>query len=273
MNNKNERFSIKHSFYHNRLLKNIVLAICCIFLSVQVNAQNVFINDSSIITYSPENGTDKEVKIGYKTFILPAVFIGYGALALQNNTLNRLNVSIKNEISDKYPAFHSNLDNLLPVVPAATVFGLQAMGIRGKNSWKNEAIIYATAIGISLSFVMPVKYLTHSERPDGSNFHSFPSGHTTIAFASAEFLRREYQCVSPWIGVAGYAVATSTGALRMLNNKHWFSDVVAGAGVGIAATTLSYIIYEHFFERKNMSFTVIPVYSDGAIGFSLVSVF
>jgi membrane-associated phospholipid phosphatase len=49
--------------------------------------------------------------------------------------------------------------------------------------------------------------------------------------------------VSPWYGFAGYTVATATGTLRMLKNAHWFSDVVAGAGIGILTTRFTYFAY------------------------------
>ena len=90
--------------------------------------------------------------------------------------------------------------------------------------------------------VFSVKKLTRQLRPDGSGYTSFPSGHTAEAFASAEFMRQEYKDVSPWYGIAGYAVATTTGILRLYNNKHWVRDVVAGAGFGILSTKLAYWI-------------------------------
>ena len=77
---------------------------------------------------------------------------------------------------------------------------------------------------------------------DGSG-RAFPSGHTATAFVAAEFIQQEFKDASPWYGFAGYTVATATGTLRMLKNAHWFSDVVAGAGVGILTTKLTYLAY------------------------------
>src|SRR5205085_1994320 len=85
-----------------------------------------------------------------------------------------------------------------------------------------------------------LKNITHIERPDGSNFKSFPSGHTATAFMTAEYLRQEYKDVSPWIPVAGYAVAAATGYMRLYNNKHWASDVFAGAAIGVLSTQFTY---------------------------------
>jgi membrane-associated phospholipid phosphatase len=111
-------------------------------------------------------------------------------------------------------------------------------------------------------------------RPDGSAYNSFPSGHTATAFANAEFMRMEYKDVSPWYGIAGYAVATGTGLLRMYNNKHWFNDVVAGAGFGIAGTRLAYWLYpkiQHsLFHGKSTGTVLMPTYQSGSLGFSFV---
>ena len=98
------------------------------------------------------------------------------------------------------------------------------------------------------------KNLTKVERPDGSARNSFPSGHTATAFMGAELLRREYWNVSPWIGIAGYAVAAGTGFFRIYNNRHWLTDVLAGAGVGILSVQAAYWLYpaisKTFFHKQ-----------------------
>ena len=100
-----------------------------------------------------------------------------------------------------------------------------------------------TASLIMGSTVTAMKKLTTIERPDGSNKLSFPSGSTAIAFMGAEFLYQEYKEVSIWYGISGYLVATGTGFLRLHNNKHWFTDVVGGAGIGILSTKIAYWIH------------------------------
>ena len=125
--------------------------------------------------------------------------------------------------------------------------------------------------------VYAVKNITKVQRPDGSGSNSFPSGHTATAFAAAEFMRQEYKDASPWYGIAGYAAAMATGILRLYNNKHWVSDVVAGAGVGILSTKLAYWIYpaikRKFFKHKSINTMVMPFYQNGGGGLSIVSNF
>ena len=100
------------------------------------------------------------------------------------------------------------------------------------------------------------------------------NGITAKAFISAEFLRQEYKDVSPWIGVAGYAVAAGTGFLRMYNNRHWLNDVIAGAGVGIISTRVSYWLYPKlkntFLNGQKSNTVVMPTYENGAIGVGML---
>lgn len=67
---------------------------------------------------------------------------------------------------------------------------------------------------------------------------SFPSYHTTQAFIGATVLAEEYggRRGGGWIMAGGFTLATATGAMRLLNNRHWSSDVLAGAGIGILST-------------------------------------
>ena len=88
-----------------------------------------------------------------------------------------------------------------------------------------------------------MKNILKEMRPDGSDSKSFPSGHTATAFMGAELLRMEYEDSNPWIGVAGYVSATLTGFLRVYNNRHYLTDVLAGAGIGILSARIAYWLY------------------------------
>jgi membrane-associated phospholipid phosphatase len=105
------------------------------------------------------------------------------------------------------------------------------------------------AIAIEFISVNSTKYISHIQRPDLGDHHAFPSGHTATAFMCAEFLRQEYKDVSPWIPAVGYAAATATGVLRVYNNKHWISDVIAGAGFGVLSTECAYFIRDKMRQK------------------------
>ena len=85
---------------------------------------------------------------------------------------------------------------------------------------------------LSQAMVQTLKYTVRRERPDGSNNLSFPSGHSASAFATATVLHRYYGWKA---GVPAYALGSYVALARMSWNKHHATDVVMGAGIGIAS--------------------------------------
>jgi hypothetical protein len=216
-----------------------------------------------------------------QSFILPVAMIAYGVTAVHNGTLQKLNGGVKEQIWEDNPHKPFHLDNYLLFAPTLSVYALNAAGIQGAHNFKDRTIILLMANIFANGTVFSVKNWSHEMRPDGSDYQSFPSGHTAEAFAGAEFMRMEYKDVSPWYGVAGYAMAVGTGMLRMYNDKHWMSDVVAGAGVGIASTRLAYWLYpkmQRLFGGKAAKdpekvTVLMPTYQSGSLGLSFVKTF
>lgn len=215
--------------------------------------------------------------LNVKSYLAPGLMIAYGFAAIENDGLKRLNAELKDESYAEHPHNKRVIDNYLQFAPAVMVYGLDAAGIKARHSLKDRSMLFLMSGMITTGSVFTIKKLSHQLRPDGSDYFSFPSGHTAEAFANAEFLRQEYKDVSPWYGVAGYAVAATTGYLRMYNNKHWLSDVVAGAGVGIASAKLAYWLYPKFQRLigmdKKPKIILLPKYQDKSIGFGLVHQF
>lgn len=205
-----------------------------------------------------------------QSFIIPSVLIGYGLVSLASDRVRKLDLSTKAELQENHPDFHNHTDNYLQIAPMAAVYGLNLAGIKGKHNLADATALYVLAMGINVSSTYGVKKWVGRVRPDGMDNESFPSGHTANAFAAAEFLNQEYRDVSPWIGYAGYTVASATGVFRLYNNKHWFSDVVAGAGFGIASTKLAYLIYPHLKKlvmgKQKMKYSLVPTYQQKAVG-------
>lgn len=224
----------------------------------------------SAILSSPDRAPLKRGMI-----LIPLTMIGYGIVSLGNHELKDLNYEVKEELWMERNHRQLKIDNYLQWTPAAAVYGLNAIGIKGEHNFKDRTIIYGMSMAFVSGTVFATKNLSGQWRPDDSDKKSFPSGHTANAFAGAEFLRREYWNTSPWIGVAGYAVAGLTGYLRMYNNRHWLSDVVTGAGVGILSTDLAYFLYPKvkriFSPRQKQNATIVaPFYNQGAVGLSFV---
>ena len=149
------------------------------------------------------------------------------------------------------PTFRHHYDDYLQYLPAATVFGLNAAGVQGRHTVKRALVSYAFSAVIMAAVVNSIKYTAKVERPDGSEHNSFPSGHTANSFMNATFLHKEYgQYRHPLYSVGGYAASTATAIGRQLNNRHWISDVLAGAGIGILSTELGYIIADQIYKDK-----------------------
>lgn len=217
-------------------------------------------------------------KFQFKKLIIPATLIGYGVWGLENHELLNFNSEIREEVKEHIDE-KITIDDFSQYAPMASVYALNLAGIEGKNNFKDRTIIMATSYILMSGTVLSLKSISNVERPDGSSFNSFPSGHTATAFAGAEFLWQEYKDKSIWYGVAGYAVATGTGLFRVYNNRHWFTDVVAGAGIGILSTKIAYWMHpflkEKIFRSKDEKTTtaIAPFYNGKQLGVGFVKTF
>lgn len=261
------------------LVKNLsstILFCSTVFLSYAQSSFEKGIPEMKATTTLLPAGWEKE-KLSVKELILPVALITYGVISLNNNHLKNINKELNKRIGQNHDYNQFNLDHYLVLTPAGGAFALEAFGIKGKNNFKEKAMIYFISSIFTNAAVYTLKKSIPSLRPDDSNINSFPSGHSAQAFASAEFLRKEYKNISIWYGIAGYTVAAATGYLRMYNNKHWFGDVLAGAGIGIASVKLAYWIYPKvrhwFFKDKANSTGIIPYYSNGVLGIGITHSF
>lgn len=151
------------------------------------------------------------------------------------------------------PTFRQHYDDYLQYIPAVAMLGMKIGGIEGRSSWPRMLVSDAFSVGLMAVTINTLKNTIHVRRPDGSTRNSFPSGHTATAFMTATMLHKEYGLTqSPWYSVGAYSIATATAVSRMLNNKHWLSDVMVGAGVGILSTELGYFLADLIFKEKGI---------------------
>lgn len=144
----------------------------------------------------------------------------------------------------------------LRFAPAAVMLGMKAAGVESRSSWSRMICSDAISTALMVGMVKGGKKIVGRTRPDGSDGESYPSGHTAAAFMTATMLAKEYGHISPWIAIGGYGVATATGFMRIKQNKHWASDVMTGAGIGILSTELGYLIGDMIFGDKGLSSSV-----------------
>ncbi len=235
--------------------------ILCVVAVVVARAQEVVpLCDTTLTSQGRFHRTMQRIsdsKAYRMTYVaLPAIAAG---VALQGNS-----VQFRTLRNDYIPDFHSKVDDYVQYSPAVLMVGLKAFGVKGRSSWGRMLTADAFAIAICTAVTQSIKYTAGYKRPDGSNRKSFPSGHTATAFMVASMLHHEYGLTrSRWYSIGGYSVALATGVMRMANNKHWISDVVSGAGIGILSVELAYLFAEliykdRYITRDYLDFTWDP---------------
>ncbi len=174
-------------------------------------------------------------------YIIPGVLIGGGILSSRPLRLSPANRNWRKNIRARtYRWLY--VDDVAQYVPLLTTCALQLFYGHGRSGGA-EFIEAGVAGGIVLALMVNVTKMTvRSQRPDGSTYNSFPSGHTSTAFFGAEMQRYEYGGALPLLASQGYLFAIVTGALRIYHNRHWVADVMAGAGVGIASVWIGHAL-------------------------------
>ena len=108
--------------------------------------------------------------------------------------------------------------------------GLVESVLKTLSGRQRPYITDSTIVQASPTFHGPL-YKTQKDAKGKKLNSSFPSGHTTVAFAAATVFAMEYKN-KPWIPVLSYSAATLIGLSRMTENKHWATDVLVGAALG-----------------------------------------
>jgi membrane-associated phospholipid phosphatase len=134
-------------------------------------------------------------------------------------------------IADPEHAFGTSLeDGAAPAAVGAAVLVLFASG-RVVDGARYRAMSYDLmhAFLINAGYTTLMKEVVHRERPNGDDNLSFPSGHASNAFALAAVAERHYGWKA---GLPAYAIASAVAVSRLQRNKHYLSDVMAGATLG-----------------------------------------
>ena len=210
----------------------------------------------------------------YTKFVIPVALITIGAIVNLEEEEDR-EIQLKVAARNYKP---SKVDDYLQFAPITAVYGLDLIGVKAKHNFRDRVFVSTVSCLIMGTTVSITKSQTHILRPDGSNYLSFPSGHTANAFTGAHILFKEYNHASTWISVAGYSTAALTGIMRIRNNKHWVSDVVAGAGVGILSVELGYLMLPLFHKIIGISsdyknLVVVPTVGINNYGLGLAYTF
>ncbi len=216
-------------------------------------------------------GDSLRTSIPLTACIMPLVFISAGSAVSGSVFEKNIQQDVRNSIGEN---FGFNIDDYTALAPAAGVYIFDWCGIKAENSFFDRVKYMAVANLASQTVVQGLKYTTDKLRPDREDRLSFPSNHTNIAFTNAMIIWHEYRRTNALAAYSGFVVATGTGALRMVHDKHWTGDVLAGAGIGMLCANLVYRFrpLENWrpFGTGERKLTLLPDVSDDEFGLTLI---
>jgi len=152
-------------------------------------------NSATMAAQQPIGDSIPAGQFNTKQWTAPAAIFTAGSGIAAIPSLRKLETRIYDGFNPKREITH--IDDYTQYLPALAVFTLDAAGMKGKNKPHQQLLLYALGNITAAAIVQPMKRIVQRERPNSSDFRSFPSGHTSTAFVAAEFLHQEFGHHSP----------------------------------------------------------------------------
>ena len=237
---------------------------------------DIFSEEMKLTFELPKKKQKSILNSPYTKFAVPASLIGLGFAARNTRSLDEMKINF--DENGNYSGKKTSVDDYLRYIPYAGIYGFDLVGIKAKHNFRDRTFVLATSFLIMDQTVNLMKNNIPTWRPDGSNQRSFPSSHTSVAFVGAHITFKEYKDSSILAASSGYVFAATTGALRVVNEKHSVADVAAGAGIGILSVEAGYLLLPVFHKifgikdsKKNLVIT--PTYNTESIGVGMAYTF
>lgn len=231
----------------------IFILTSCVFIS-STTAQK----DSTFQTEIKRNSL-------LKKSILPLAIIITGVSLNSGSIEHQLKIDVRNKVGND---FEFKIDDYIQYTPIIEMYGADLLGFEAKNHWFDQTKYLAISQLTTAIIVHSLKRGINKTRPNGADY-SFPSGHTSQAFSGATVLFHEFKETNSLLAYSGFAFATTTGAFRIINNAHWLSDVMVGAGISILVTNFVYHIepLKNFNPfKKDKSTSLVPFFHQNEFG-------
>ncbi|HEY2727354.1 MAG TPA: phosphatase PAP2 family protein [Parafilimonas sp.] len=230
--------------FQKKWFYQLKLFLLLIMFSFNVKAQY---NDSLQLQHKYSS---RDFKFYLKNTYLPSAFILLGSYSNGNETIID-NGGIKTERDENMPHFKTHVDDYMQYAPLLAGYGCLTFGSR-QNAWLYTKEIMMNEIIMNAS-VYSVKHLSKVRSIVDGSYNAFPSGHTTQAFSAATLFNDNFAKGKLWLQCLSYGSASAVGVLRVLNERHWTSDVVAGAGFGILSAKISEWVITSHHNKKQLS--------------------
>jgi len=213
-----------------------------IFFAMDAEAQY---NDSLQLQYKYQ---PQDFKFHLKSTYFPSLCIALGGNA-NNSEFIIDNEAIKKERDEEMPHFRTHIDDYMQYAPILAGYGCLAFGSK-QNAWLYTKEILLNEVIMSTT-VYAVKHTSKVKSVVDGSHNAFPSGHTAQAFSAATLFNDNFAKGKLWLQCVSYSSATAVGVLRVLNERHWTSDVVAGVGFGILSAKLSeWMLAPHYYKKR-----------------------
>ena len=275
---------LKKAQKHMKISKFIIPFLIFIISYVNLSAQTdtttkitrinkqyfkTYITDTKDLLISPTKWNKKQL-LGFGLFAGTSYLVYTQDLKIKDFTQNK-RTTISDNIS-KY-ALEPIGSGLIPI-PGIALLGLHGVIFKNNRSINTSLLLAKTYIITGVMVTIP-KILINRHRPYHDNppnpsifegpskhlYRSYPSGHTTSAFAVATIIASEYND-NLLIPITAYSLASLSGLSRISDNKHWASDVLGGAVFGWAMGKFLYKI-----NKKNVF--ISPYKTRNSTGFAL----
>lgn len=156
-------------------------------------------------------------------------------------------------------------ENIHKTTGDVLVVAMPALSLSSTFIWKDGqkgTYQFSKSLAGTIALTYGLKLIIDKERPNGESKNSFPSGHTSIAFASASFIQKRYG----WkFGIPAYLLAGYVGYSRIKAKKHDGWDVATGAVIGVG---MSYLFTKPFNKNTKLQFSSGFIDNTPTIGFN-----
>ncbi|MBH1960397.1 MAG: phosphatase PAP2 family protein [Flavobacteriia bacterium] len=211
----------------------------------------LFFFNCFILNYAQQKDSsdvdNRPLSFKYNKVYIPAGLMASG-IVFDGNGRESLKNEVVEERNEHLFGFTNHFDDYAQFAPMLAVYGFEWAGMKPRTDWQNRTAILIKGQILNLGMVYILKTTLKKTRPDGTAF-SFPSGHTANAFAGATMLAIEYGENYKWVPYVSYGVASGIGLMRMANNKHYISDVLFGAGLGILSMKAAYWTHQYKWNK------------------------
>ena len=219
-----------------RVLPIIVLAV----LSASLIGQ-----DSLVHVASQDQGS----KLA-NSFIVPGVLMASGILLNHHDRKRDAHTFIRENLGTT----RTVLDDYMQHIPLFSLILSDLISKKEKDVVKAHLSHFVVAQMVTISGTYILKWSVNARRPSGGP-RSFPSGHTAYAFTGATYLFHVLRDDHPFWAHMSFVPAIATGMLRISNNRHWPSDVLFGAGLGMLVPTLFYQLkWRHKLDSSDSAY-------------------